>query len=268
MVNAIIKIYRWLFARVIFVKLNKILHLCSLHGLGILNFESDIVSGERAFLEKYLKNIPPGGCVIDVGANIGNYSKLVMDINPSLKLFAFEPHPKTYQKLSANIKRENYYPVNAAVSNKDGELSLFDYEAEDGSSHASLFKDVIENIHHAKSIEHRVKVVRLGDWLRNNNIERIELLKIDTEGNELNVLTGASEYICAGKIMAIHFEFNEMNISSRSYFRDFWDVLATYDLYRLLPHGMVRIERYSPVGLEIFAYQNIVALHKSRHGSI
>jgi hypothetical protein len=53
-----------------------------------------------------------------------------------------------------------------------------------------------------------------------------------------------------------------MNVSSRTYFRDFWNLLPNYNFYRLLPDGMVKIERYSPVFCEIFAYQNIVAILK------
>ena len=78
----------------------------------------------------------------------------------------------------------------------------------------------------------------------------------------MNVLRGITEFIQSGKIGAIHFELNEMNVSSRTFFRDFWDILPNYVFYRLLPTGMVKIERYSPLFCEIFAYQNIVAILK------
>lgn len=260
--NVFLNVYRFLFARQCFYKMNKLLYQLSLRGLGILNFESDKVSGEKKFLTNYLVDSPEGACIIDAGANIGNYSKAILEINPTVNLYAFEPHPKTFKNLSINIKQENFFAINAAVGNEDGMLSLYDYEVEDGSSHASLYRDVIENIHHASSVEHNVKVVRLEDWLRSNCIEEVFLLKIDTEGNELNVLKGVSEYISTGKINAIHFEFNEMNVSSRAYFKDFWELLKGYDFYRLLPNGMIRIDTYHPVYCEIFAYQNIVALKK------
>jgi len=66
----------------------------------------------------------------------------------------------------------------------------------------------------------------------------------------------------AGKIKAIHFEFNEMNLASRTCFRDFWSLLSNYDFFRLLSSGMIKIDKYSPVQTEIFAYQNIVAILK------
>jgi FkbM family methyltransferase len=261
MTNAIVKFYRILFARALFNGLNKLIYRCSLSGLGILNYESDKESGEVNFLKNFLKD-RLGGVVIDVGANVGDYSKLVLDINKSVTVYAFEPHPKTFAKLSDAIRTNNFHPINAAVSNVDGFLSLYDYEAKEGSSHASLYKEVIKNIHHSKAVEYKVRACCLDEFVKSKNIQKIDLLKIDTEGNELNVLRGMSEFIRSEKIEVIHFEFNEMNVYSRTFFKDFWDMLPRYDFYRLLPLGMVKIERYSPFLCEIFAYQNIVTVLK------
>lgn len=261
MVNFILKCYRFLFGRKKFYKLNKLFYQCSLRGLGILNFESNNLSGESKFLSTYLKG--KNNCVIfDVGANIGNYSRKIFEISHGATIYAFEPHPKTFQKLIANIKNPNFYPNNYAVSDYVGVLSLYDYEDNDGSTHASLFKDVFNTIHKKKSIEYKVNVITLGSFIKNKSIGKIDLLKIDTEGNELNVLKGMLEYLCDGSIKVIHFEFNEMNVLSRSYFKDFWDILSNYNIYRMLPDGLVQIKSYSPVFCEIFAYQNIVAILK------
>lgn len=256
-----LKLYRAIFARRLFFRLNRFFYRLSLNGMGVLNYENDVVSGERHFLEMQLKG--KSGCVVfDVGANVGDYSRMVFQACPQVTVYAFEPHPKTYSVLAGDVRQSNFFPVNVAAGEKEGVVSLFDYEARDGSSHASIYKDVIENIHKAKSVEHKVRVIELGAFARKQNIEKIDLLKIDTEGNELGVLKGVLDYIKSGKIDVIHFEFNEMNVSSRTYFRDFWELLPNYNFYRLLPRGMAKIENYSPVYCEIFAYQNIVAILK------
>lgn len=252
MINALIKIYRMVFARAIFYKLNKLIYRCSLSGLGILNYESGKVSGEDNFLKKHLKNRPEG-VVIDVGANIGNYSKRVLEINKSLTVYAFEPHPATFEKLSKTIQFNNFHAINAAVGDSEGVISLYDYEGVNGSEHASMYRKVIENIHNAKASEYRVRVCSLSKFVKKYNIQKIALLKIDTEGSELNVLRGVTELIESAQIEAIHFEFNEMNIYSRTFFRDFWDLMPNYEFYRLLPDDMVKIDRYSPLFCEIFA---------------
>ena len=53
-----------------------------------------------------------------------------------------------------------------------------------------------------------------------------------------------------------------MNIVSRAFFRDFRIILKDYDLYRLLPSGVIRLGD-SPVQTELFAYQNIIAIPKN-----
>lgn len=261
MFNKILILYRFLFARKAFFRLNKALYYMSLSGLGVLNYESLKVSGE-AFM---LKNIILGfrnkhAIIFDIGANIGDYSKEVLNLASNLTIFAFEPHPLNYKKLLDNIDADNVFCFNVGVGNENGEMSLYDYADNDGSSHASLYKAVIEDIHHGKAIEHKVKIIKLSDFVIEHGIDFIDLLKIDTEGNEMKVLLGLKDFIAEGKIGAIHFEFNEMNVISKVFFKDYFELLSNYDLYRLLPNSMVPIKHYNAIDNEIFAYQNIVAI--------
>jgi len=57
----------------------------------------------------------------------------------------------------------------------------------------------------------------------------------------------------------VQFEFGEANIDSRTYFRDFHQLLGTdYDLYRIVPDGLQPLAGYS-AELEIFATINYLA---------
>lgn len=127
-----------------------------------------------------------------------------------------------------------------------------------------MYKEVIEGIHKSRAVKHDIKVIRLDNFLEEHSIDSIDLLKIDTEGNELNALKGLGNWISQGKIKAIHFEFNEMNVISRSFFKDFWDILPNYYFFRMVRDGLVPIEQYNPVDCEIYAFQNIVALIKNQ----
>jgi FkbM family methyltransferase len=262
MFEKIITAYVLLFGRPRFQKFNKLLYRLSLGGLGILNYRDLRISGEKYFLEKYLpKN---HGVLVDVGANQGNYALEALGICPSIKIFAFEPHPITFASLKENIKKsDNITAINKGMSSENSVLALYDYPSNDGSSHASLFQDVITEIHRAGSaVSHDVELTTLDQFIELENIKEIDLLKIDTEGNELQVLMGGVNAIKSKKIKVIHFEFNEMNVSSRAFFRDFWKLLDGYQFYRLLPSDMLEIKVYSPLQCEIFAYQNIVAILK------
>lgn len=254
-----IKIYRFLFARPFFLKWNTFLYRLSLSGLGILNYENSKVSGESNFINKLASQPNDDGVIIDVGANQGAYSLMCFKAFPGAKVYSFEPHPKTYLSLEKNLSGKNSLCINKAIGAHCGVLYLFDYANMDGSSHASLYSDVIEKIHHENVVSHQVEITTIDDFLKENEIQKVSLLKIDTEGHELEVLKGSSRAINNRMIMVIHFEFNEMNVISRSFFKDFVELLQEYDFYRLLPSGMIPL-KYSPVDSEIFAYQNIVAI--------
>jgi hypothetical protein len=84
-------------------------------------------------------------------------------------------------------------------------------------------------------------------------------LKIDVEGHELNVLKGAAELLSSRRINFIQFEFGEADIDSRTYLRDFFDLLSdNYDFFRIVPHGLRPIGAYSSAH-EVFATINYLA---------
>jgi FkbM family methyltransferase len=168
----------------------------------------------------------------------------------------------TFEKLSNSLHAPNIQIYNLGFSNLDGQATIYDHESEDGSEHASLFKDVIEIIHHDKVVEHRIQLRTIDSFVHENKIQRIGLLKIDTEGNELNVLLGAKETLKDGKIDIIHFEFNDMNMISKVFMRDFIHALSSYNVYRLLPKGLLKLDYEKPVLMELFSYQNIIAIRK------
>lgn len=262
----IYRIYAYIFSRPSLSKLNKFLYQLSLRGLGVLNFEGKFLTGEKLWLKSYLmgKDSP---VVLDVGANVGNYSHDILECNPSSKVYAFEPHPATYAKLRDNMKNianDLFKSYNIGVGQEKGSLELFDYANKGVSSHASLYKDVITDLHKGEVESCKVDIVTLDDFFSDESIQEVDLLKIDTEGNEYKVLLGAVSFLKDNKIKAIHIEFNEMNIVSGVTFKNFWDLLSNYNIYRILPGGkLLPIKNYSPISCEIYAYQNNVALLKN-----
>lgn len=259
--NFFYKLYAKVFSKSFLYSFNKIIYHLGLRGLGVLNYSSDKISGEASFLIKYISE-NQSGVVLDVGANIGKYSETIRRINSKIDIYSFEPHPVTYKKLIYNLDGLNINCLNLGVGSVSGTLELHDYANQDGSPHASVYQDVIKAIHKEDTIKHRIDVINLDDFVIKYDINAIHLLKIDTEGHELEVLRGFENFIKANKVSIIHFEFNEMNVISRVFFKDFWDFLPNYNFYRMLPNGLIHIKYYSPILCEIFSYQNIVAILK------
>lgn len=199
--------------------------------------------------------------MVDVGANEGSYASEVLKLKANARVFAFEPHPETYTRLSSVLSGfKNVTCINAACGSVPGKLGLFDYEGSTGTQHASLHEGVIERVHHGRSVQHVVDVVTLDTFATDHKISTIELLKIDTEGHELEVLKGAENLLRKGGIRAIQFEFSEANVVSRVFFRDFYDLLPNYKFHRMLRNGLIALDPYMPLWCELFGFQNIVAL--------
>lgn len=239
------------------------LYRVAIHGMGVLNYNDFNISGEEFFLSSVVASKKKGEItVFDVGANSGSYSTRIRSIWPGSIVYAFEPHPNTYQELQGVAMRGGFHAVNVACGESAGELEFFDKSQSDGSSHASMYRGVIEGLFESPSIKRIVKVTTLDDFAAENNINRIDLLKIDTEGHEFKVLLGAQKLLSEGKIDILQIEFNEMNVYSRTFFLDFWNLLNDYHFFRLAPDGMIPITRYVPIECEIFAFQNLVAIRK------
>ena len=264
-IRILLKIFKKIYSCSIFrsskyYDINLSIYYTVLNNIGILNYHNSNESGEYTFLKKYISliNTP---VVFDVGANKGDYIKIVCEINKAVKIYAFEPDKTAYKKLE-NIKSDNISLYNYGLSDNVGEMEFYNREDELGSGHSSLYKEVITDIHKVGFISMVYKFSTIDNFVKENNISKIDLLKIDTEGHELALLTGAKETIKTGKVSIIHFEFNEMNVISRSFFRDFILILSDYNIYRMLPDNIVKLEPYVPVRMEIFAFQNIVAIRK------
>ena len=261
-IETVENVYRFFFLRKWAYGLNQMLFQLSIRGLGIMNYENNNLSGEKSFLKSVCEKYSDRFICLDVGANIGKYSSKVKSMNPQSEVYAFEPHPNTFKKLANDAEKYNYKVFNLGLSDVEGKLELYDYQEKNGSTHASLYKDVIEDIHNQDSIHLTVDITTVDNFVEENEIVKINLLKIDVEGNELKVIMGAKKQIENQKIDIIHFEFNEMNVISGTFLKNVIDNLPGYNIFRMLPYGLVKLN-YKPLNCEVFAYQNIVAIRDS-----
>ncbi|MFZ4631397.1 MAG: FkbM family methyltransferase [Bacteroidia bacterium] len=259
--------YRTLLGGPSFRKFNEHLIQWAYTGLGVGNYESDQISGEAPFLQRYLKpRHYPSGIVLDVGANIGHYSKALHQVNPSLEILAFEPHPRTFevlQKSTASNPQIRCFPF--GFGKEAGNHTLFDHGGEEGTEHASLHQGALlhAGYHQEETQTVQIKLNTIDHFLETEGINQVLFLKIDTEGHEYAILQGAKQALQNGRILWIQFEFNEMNVASRVFFKDFWDLLKDYRLFRLTPNGLMPIHRYSVADCEVFRFQNFVAAHRA-----
>lgn len=197
----------------------------------------------------------------DVGANVGDWSKTVLDLYPDgTDVYAFEIAPETLAKLQSTAG--DRIKINAfGLSDEDGVQEILFYRDKDTVS--TLVTDNAGAIH-PEAFERVSVPVRSGDsFCREQGIESVDFLKIDTEGAENRVLAGFSKMIAAGKIVIIQFEYGMANIYSRFLLKDFYDLLgAEYAIGKLYPSG-VDFKPYSPRD-ENFSSPNFLAMRRDR----
>jgi hypothetical protein len=119
---------------------------------------------------------------------------------------------------------------------------------------------VIEDIHHSEAGAISVELTTVDDFMSSEKIERLNLVKVDAEGHELAILKGAANAITAGKIDLVQFEFNEMNVVSRTFFKDFYAALPRFSFYRMLVDGLAPVGDYRARTHELFFLHNVIAI--------
>ncbi len=220
-------------------------------------------SGELYFTQQFLqtsiKNKNP--IFFDVGGNKGEYSALLRESFPESHIHTFEPNPNTYSvltnKLGSKIKA-----VNKGVGAENGELELFFDKNNTTSVQATSDPEILRVIAKTENIiSEKIEVITLDTYCKENKITSIDLLKIDTEGFELEALMGAKELLNQGAIKMIQFEFNEVNIVKRRFLKDFYELLEAFDFYRLDENQMIPLKEWQPIH-EIFMFQNIVGIKR------
>jgi len=235
----------------------------SVIGMNYSNKSSVYEGGETEVMKMLAKRFNENRAyfVFDVGANEGEYcTELLENIRiKDLQVYCFEPSGHAFGKLkSKHGSVPGVLLNNFGFSNKIDRMAL--YSNTPGSPIASLFP--LERPFGAEEPLfdfEMVEIITIDHFLAESKISSVDFLKLDVEGNELNVLLGASQSISSGKIKAIQFEFGTCNIDSRTFFRDFWNLLSPrYNIYRVLKNGMYPITFYNELD-EVFATINYFA---------
>jgi FkbM family methyltransferase len=151
------------------------------------NIESN---GELRLLKLILQKCQ---VVFDVGANVGQWTALAYSINPGLEIHCFEPLSYPFKKLSDRKITGNII-LNSFGLHSDENIKEL-YYTHSKTTLSSLYHRVgIQEVMSGETIKsEKVKLKTLDSYCEENAINRIDLLKIDVEGNELNVLQGAKE---------------------------------------------------------------------------
>ncbi|MBK3516633.1 FkbM family methyltransferase [Carboxylicivirga marina] len=187
------------------------------------NRNHDIYSNGELIIHKKLAAFKPK-VIIDGGANVGNYSKMLNRFHADCTIYAFEPVKSTFDTLVANVKDINsVVAVNKGlfVNNCQKEIHLFD-----SSTHSSLFE-----LKGGKKVSNETQTIELisGDsFAIENKLDQIDFIKLDLEGAEYDAIRGFENLLKSKSIKAIQFEYGYINITTKKLLIDYYELLNAY----------------------------------------
>lgn len=220
-------------------------------------------NGEYKLLRKIIKD---NMAIVDIGANVGEYSEYVLSLANNLEVHCFEPSISTFNELERRLNKNEYkgklFLNNYGLSDSEDEKELYIYTNTGGSN--SIYFNEQYVMHSKKENEVKKEKIHLSTldmYVKKNDIKKIDFLKIDVEGHEYMVLLGAQMSLSKGIIRRLQFEYNNYWLKS-----DFRLITALnflksyhYKLYRLTPYGMIKIYKISSK-LENYKHSNYYAV--------
>ncbi len=190
-------------------------------------FEAKVLDSHVKGYFKHGIALKDGDVVFDVGANVGVFGVRAVQQFPHVRVFAFEPVPAIYEVCRANAElhgKDRFRVFRAGVGSAPGQLSFRYYPNAPALSTAhpemwddnpgALEKATMSQIRslpdelwfarylpafmakwftkrmQAQSVQVEAPIVTLADVMRQEGVDRIDLLKVDCEGAELEVLRG------------------------------------------------------------------------------
>ena len=156
----------------------------------------DIEYIKKKMIDKYINDnikLDNKSVVIDVGANIGEFSLAIAD--KVGKIISVEPDPIAFKCLALNMhKYKNVNSVNHLLSNSNGTVDF--YISSDTADSSMIEPDSYDS-------KIAIQSITLDDLMKKNSIENIDLLKIEAEGAEPEVLEGAKFTLSISKNVTV-----------------------------------------------------------------
>lgn len=148
----------------------------------------------------YKFNVNPK-VIFDIGAHYGETALYYRDEFPLAKVYSFEPVKKSFDKLLKNVNGKNISCYHTAMGDRQAEIEIQLYD--EYYSPMNSLKGGNQNTGGQKE---KVTVTTVDIFVKENSIGNIDLLKIDTEGYEIEVLKGAENILTKGNVGAIFAE--------------------------------------------------------------
>lgn len=187
---------------------------------------------EYKIVQFLLNNVNIDDIFIDVGAHIGKYTVLIARRVSHGLVISLEPHPLNFKYLLNNIKLNslnNVIALNYALSKESGKARLF-------VGISSETHSLRNNFNYCSGRYIEVNTITMDELIKKLNINKVDWIKIDVEGAEIDVLMGARHVLSTLRpklIVEVH----------RYNYNDFYLIMKKYD-YNVTPFVTYKTHAY------------------------
>ena len=203
--------------------------------------------------------------IFDVGANTGQSANLYVSLFPSATIFCFEPIRESFDQLLTNTSQKSQiHCFDIALSSRKGTGAML---SQGTSTMNRLLDQLDDSLLKSEPIEN-VVVTTLEAFCRDQDVSQISYLKIDTEGNDLEVLKGAETLLANQSVDLVeveagmnptnkhHVPFNLLKeyLEDKNYF-----IFGIYEQYHEWPTNEPHLRRTNTV----FISRRMIDLYKN-----
>lgn len=169
---------------------------------------------------------------VDVGANIGQTAAALANSIEDVKFYSLEPFQENFAHLVENTRGlKNISCHMIALSDRNGEVELRrdSHPLSQWNSVSSKYQDLLEQ---RGSFRMETVTLKTGkSFCESENINRLSLLKIDTEGHEMEVLKGFEPLFLEHRIDSVLVEVGFATNSTHGRFDEIYDFLSNHDFH-------------------------------------
>lgn len=198
------------------------LHMLPLSRVGV-----DVLRDVSAL--KYSARSP--ATIFDIGANRGQSLRELRSWFSGASIHCFEPDPSQFAKIDPDGRDDKTTKNRTAVGSEDGEVELILAASSEGNSILPFDQAAPAVLSGGWTVQKnsiRVPMTRIDTYCHRNDVDHIDILKSDTQGNELQVLLGAGDFLHPARISVVIVEaiFRPM-YKGQGYFVEIFGLLAS-----------------------------------------
>jgi FkbM family methyltransferase len=158
--------------------------------------------------------LPEKAVVVDIGANVGMFALYAKQWAKNVTVHCFEPNPQVQSLLELNMRQvQGIHLHYTAVGDRDGELTLYQHPMNTGQTSTTYRLK--------GATEVKVPVCHAGKMIEKLGLEKIDVLKIDTEGAEVPILDGLKSYLERTNIVMAEYHTEDDRKKIEEYLSEF-----------------------------------------------